>query len=197
MNTTPVLILASTSPRRRDLLQQIGVTYSVCPVEVREVPFPDEDPAVYVQRMSTAKADAARLVQPPTHLPILAADTEVILDRQILGKPRDYADACAMLAALSGRKHQVISVVTLYAQDRLSQAVSSTEILFNTLAKQEIETYCRTTEPYDKAGGYGIQGLGAVFVRSISGSYSGVVGLPLFETAQLLKQAGVRWGMAK
>jgi septum formation protein len=195
MSLPPVLILASTSPRRTALLEQIGVSHVVCPVAVQEIPYPDEAAGVYVQRMATAKAMQVHMPQ-FTHLPILAADTEVILDGKILGKPCDYEDACAMLRALSGRKHLVLTSIALRSGERSDQALSTTEITFNNLTPKEIAAYCRTAEPYDKAGGYGIQGLAAAFVSSISGSYSGVVGLPLFETAQLLTQADIDWRLA-
>jgi septum formation protein len=195
MSFTPVLILASTSPRRKALLEQIGIRHVVCPVAVQETPYPDEAAQTYVQRMAAEKAKQAS-VPGLAHLPVLAADTEVILDGKILGKPRDHEDACAMLHALSGRKHQVMTAIELCKRDERWQAVSCTEITFNSLTLKEIKAYCRTDEPYDKAGGYGIQGLAAAFVSSISGSYSGVVGLPLFETAQLLTQAGVQWSLA-
>jgi septum formation protein len=177
------------------LLNQIGIRHVICQVAVQETPYPNEAARVYVQRMATAKAMQARMPG-LTHLPVLAADTEVVLDGGVLGKPHGYDDACAMLRALSGRRHQVLTAIALRNQDQYSQSLSCTEITFNKLTSKEIEAYCRTEEPYDKAGGYGIQGLAAAFVSSISGSYSGVVGLPLFETAQLLTQAGVQWGFA-
>jgi septum formation protein len=196
MSSQPVLILASTSPRRTALLDQIGISHVVCPVAVQEIPYRNEDAQAYVERMAMAKAMQAYMPQ-WMHLPVLAADTEVTLDGRILGKPRNYEDACAMLRALSGRSHKVMTAIMLKMDDRHSQALSCTEITFNSLTTKEIEAYCRTEEPYDKAGGYGIQGLAAAFVSSITGSYSGVVGLPLFETAQLLTQAAVRWELAK
>ncbi|QFY42661.1 septum formation inhibitor Maf [Candidatus Methylospira mobilis] len=195
MSFPPVLILASTSPRRKALLEQIGVRHVVCPVAIDETPCPNEIASVYVQRMAADKAKAAHMPE-LMHVPVLAADTAVILNGNILGKPRDYDEACTMLQALSGCKHLVMTAIMLRAQDWQRQALSCTEITFNRLTSKEIEAYCRTDEPYDKAGGYGIQGMAAAFVSSISGSYSGVVGLPLFETAQLLTRAGVRWGLA-
>ena len=195
MSFPPDLILASTSPRRKALLEQIGVRHVVCPVAIDETPYSDEIARVYVQRMAAGKAMGVHIPE-LEHVPVLAADTAVILDGNILGKPRDYDEARTMLHALSGCRHQVMTAIMLRTQDGRHQALSCTEITFNRLATKEIEAYCRTDEPYDKAGGYGIQGMGAAFVSSISGSYSGVVGLPLFETAQLLTQAGVRWGLS-
>jgi septum formation protein len=183
------LILASASPRRRELLDQIGVRYSVKPVAIDETPLFNETSEAYVRRVATEKALlAARL-----HgggLPVLAADTSVIVDGEILGKPEHRDDALAMLCKLSGRTHKVYSAVSLRGA-RLWQALSITEVTFRDIGSDEMLAYWQSGEPRDKAGGYAIQGLGAIFVQSISGSFSGVVGLPLFETSALLQAAGI------
>ena len=185
------IILASASPRRKELLDQIRVQYKVYPVDIDETPLPDELPLDYVQRLAAEKSAACK-VQLNTELPVLAADTAVILGRVILGKPKDQADAEAMLTQLSGKTHQVYSAVSLRWREH-SQAVSITEVTFRRLTEREILNYWHTGEPVDKAGGYAIQGMGGVFVESIKGSFSGVVGLPLFETAELLSKQGIEF----
>lgn len=190
----PQLYLASQSPRRRELLQQLGLVPALIAADVDETPLPSEAAAVYVERLARAKAlagwravDAAGLAP----LPVLGADTSVVLDGEILGKPRDELDACAMLARLAGRTHQVLTGISLCTAQRQLAAVSRTEVTFGALDADRIARYCATGEPLDKAGGYGIQGAAAAFVARIEGSYSGVVGLPLFETAELLRQFGI------
>jgi septum formation protein len=183
------IILASASPRRKELLDQIRVRYKVYPVDIDETPLPDELPLDYVQRLAAEKSAACK-VQLNTELPVLAADTAVILGRVILGKPKDQADAEAMLTQLSGKTHQVYSAVSLRGRVH-SQAVSMTEVTFRCLTEREILDYWHSGEPVDKAGGYAIQGMGGVFVESIKGSFSGVVGLPLFETAELFSKQGI------
>lgn len=183
------LILASASPRRRDLLNQIGVRFRVYPVDVDETPLLNETPEAYVRRIANEKALlAARLKG--GDLPVLAADTTVIVDEEILGKPKDRNDALAMLRKLAGRTHQVYSAVALHGE-RHWQVLSITDVTFRDMDDEEIHAYWQSGEPHDKAGAYAIQGLGAIFVQSISGSFSGVVGLPLFETAALLQAAGI------
>lgn len=182
--------LASQSPRRRELLAQIGVGYRLLPVEVDEARRPGEAPDAYVERLARDKAAAGRAaVQrqglPP--LPVLGADTAVVVDRDILGKPADRAEARAMLRRLSGRSHRVLTGVGLCTGAALHTRISATEVWFRPLDDAEIDRYWDSGEPRDKAGAYGIQGLAAVFVERIDGSYSGVVGLPLFETAALLR----------
>ncbi len=186
---SPQIILASASPRREELLAQIMVTAFVHPVDLDETPLPDEKPLAYVQRLAAEKSAlcAATL---ETRLPVLAADTAVVIDDWIMGKPKNQEDGIAMLTRLSGRTHQVYTAVSLRGKQHW-QAVSITEVTFRKLAKHEIEAYWRTGEPADKAGCYAIQGLGGVFVESIKGSFSGVVGLPLFETAELLAKQGI------
>ncbi|MCF7964981.1 Maf family protein [Methylobacter sp. Wu8] len=186
---TVQIILASASPRRRELLDQIKVTYRINPVDLDETPLPNETPLDYVRRLAAEKS-AACVAQLGGSLPILAADTAVVLDGLIMGKPKDREDALAMLRQLSGKMHRVYSAVSLRGREH-GQAVSITEVRFRPLAESEIAAYWRSGEPADKAGSYAIQGLGGVFVESISGSFSGVVGLPLFETAELLSRQGI------
>ena len=183
------IILASASPRRKELLDQIKVTYKVHPVDLDETPLPNEMPLDYVQRLAAEKS-AACTAQLKTEIPVLAADTAVILGDVIMGKPKDQADALAMLTQLSGKTHQVYSAISLRGREH-SQAVSITEVTFRRLTEREILDYWHSGEPVDKAGSYAIQGMGGVFVESIKGSFSGVVGLPLFETAQLLSKQGI------
>ncbi len=183
------IILASASPRRKELLDQIKVTYTVHPVDLDETPLPDEAPLAYVQRLAAEKS-AACVAQLKTEIPVLAADTAVILGRVIMGKPKDQADALAMLTQLSGNTHQVYSAISLRGREH-SQAHSITEVTFRRLTQREILAYWHSGEPVDKAGSYAIQGMGGLFVESIKGSFSGVVGLPLFETAELLSKQGI------
>ncbi|MGH8401356.1 MAG: Maf family protein, partial [Gammaproteobacteria bacterium] len=180
------------SPRRAELLRQLGLKFEIVAVPVDENVLSDEAPEQYVRRLARAKAEAALRKFPDRPLaPLLAADTAVVVDGAILGKPRDRADGLAMLARLAGRRHQVLSALALWTPGGLDQALNSTEVHFRDIASAEAEAYWETGEPADKAGGYAIQGYGAVFVAKIIGSYSGVMGLPLFETSQLLLQAGV------
>ena len=190
MKNKPHLILASASPRRRELLEQINVRYKVCAVDIDETSLINELPLAYVERLAAEKS-AACLAQHPTTLPILAADTAVVLGDVIMGKPKDEQDALTMLRLLSGQTHQVYSAISLRGQIH-GQAVSMTDVTFRTLTDTEILAYWYSGEPLDKAGAYAIQGKAAVFVESIRGSFSGVVGLPLFETAQLLFQQGIK-----
>jgi len=183
------IILASASPRRKELLDQIKVTYKVHPVDLDETPLPDETPLDYVQRLAAEKS-AACVAQLKTEIPVLAADTAVVLGRVIMGKPKDQADALAMLTQLSGKTHQVYSAISLRGREH-SLAVSITEVTFRRLTEQEMLDYWCSGEPVDKAGSYAIQGMGGLFVESIKGSFSGVVGLPLFETAELLSKQGI------
>ena len=183
------IILASASPRRMELLDQIKVTYNVHPVDIDETPLPDEIPLDYVLRLAAEKS-AACLAQLNTKTPVLAADTAVILGCAIMGKPKDQDDALAMLAQLSGKTHEVYSAISLRGREH-SQAVSITEVTFRRLTEREMLYYWHSGEPVDKAGSYAIQGMGGMFVESIKGSFSGVVGLPLFETAELLSRQGI------
>ena len=183
------IILASASPRRKELLDQIKVTYVTCPVDLDETPLCNEAPLDYVQRLAAEKS-AVCLARLQTDVPVLAADTTVVLGSLIMGKPKDKIDALAMLAQLSGKTHHVYTAISLRGHEH-NQAVSVTEVTFRGLTDQEMLDYWDTGEPLDKAGGYAIQGRGGVFVESIKGSFSGVVGLPLFETAQLLAKQGI------
>lgn len=189
--SAPVLCLASASPRRRELLQQIGVPHTIVPAQIDESLRAGESAEEYVMRMARDKAariwsDARRL-----QLPVLAADTSVVLDGRVLGKPEDEGDAAAMLTALSDRAHIVLSAVVLQSGHGAHLRLSISTVRLRAVAAAEITAYWRSGEPQGKAGAYAIQGLGGVFVETISGSYSGVMGLPLFETAQLLAAAGI------
>jgi len=192
--TVPRIYLASQSPRRRELLEQIGVGYSVLSADIDESRLPGEAPASYVERLARGKAGAgwARVeTEALARLPVLGADTAVVVDGDILGKPADADAGRAMLARLSGRSHQVLTGVCLWGESGPRVAVSTTEVWFRALSGAEIAAYWACGEPRDKAGAYGIQGVAAVFVERIAGSYSGVVGLPLFETGTLLACYGI------
>lgn len=188
---TAQIILASASPRRQELLNQIKVRYQVVPVDIDETPFIGEAPENYVLRMAAEKSLACVQRMKPK-LPVLAADTTVVIGGKILGKPKDREDAMAMLSLLSGTTHLVYSAVSLRASEHW-QAVSKTEVTFKALTSVEMLAYWQSGEPVDKAGAYAIQGLGSLFVESINGSFSGVVGLPLFETAALLSKQGIEF----
>jgi len=184
-----MLYLASQSPRRRELLAQIGVAFETIDVDVPEMRAADESPRAYVERVARGKAraglDAAMRRDP--HAVVLGADTEVVLDDRVFGKPRDAADAAAMLRALSGRTHDVISVVCCASTTEERLATCTSAVTFAELDAGEIERYVATGEPFGKAGGYAIQGRAAALIDHLSGSYSGVMGLPLFETMRLLR----------
>jgi septum formation protein len=189
--STPLVCLASVSPRRHELLAQIGVPHSVVAADIDETAMPGEAPRDYVVRMARQKALTVR--QRGARLPVLAADTTVVLDNTIYGKPRDRDDGVAMLGRLSGRTHEVLTAVALASSHEVTLCLSVSTVRFRGLTPQECAAYWDTGEPRDKAGGYAIQGAAAVFVESLSGSYSGVMGLPLFETAELLRAAGVAY----
>ena len=185
------LVLASASPRRRQLLDQLGVRYSVDPADIDETRQAGESPAAYVERMAREKAQrVAARYRDPGHA-VLAADTTVHLDDEVLGKPVDHFDGLAMLARLSGRSHSVLTAVCLWGDDGSSVQLVETRVEFIQLTRELCEAYLATDEPWDKAGGYAIQGLAGAFVRRIEGSYSNVVGLPLCETRQLLVAQGI------
>jgi len=192
------IYLASASPRRRELLGQIGVAYRVLPAEIVETPLPGETPEGYVQRLAGEKAEKIWSTTAASEArPVLAADTTVVLDGRMLGKPRDLDEALEMLAALSGRAHHVLTGVALRSGQGLKTAIGSAEVRFRNTSEAERAAYCATDEPFDKAGAYGIQGRGAVFVEHLAGSFSAVVGLPLAETASLLASVGEpRWLVA-
>lgn len=188
------LVLASRSPRRHELLRQLGVRFEFLDLEIDEAPASGEAPAALVRRLAREKALAGR-TQSPRDLPVLGADTEVFLDGGILGKPGNHGAAVAMLQRLSGREHEVYSAVAL-TLDTTEVLLSVTRVRFRVLGAGEIESYCRSGEPFGKAGAYAIQGFAAAFIERIDGSYSGVMGLPLFETALLLGRCGVPMGRA-
>ena len=188
----PALLLASRSPRRADLLRTLGVEFRLIDVEVDETPGRHEAPDAYVRRLAREKARAGQAAAPAASPPVLAADTTVVLDGEILGKPLDDADARAMLARLAGRPHEVLTgVAVLDGRGLLVDTVVATRVRFRALTPAEIAAYVASGEPLDKAGAYGIQGLGGALVERIEGSYSNVVGLPLAETLALLDAAGV------
>lgn len=195
------IYLASKSPRRRELLRQIGIDFELLlsEKEVDESVLPNEGPLDYVARVTRAKLDSAQqtmILRQLPHRPLLSADTTVVVDDLILGKPADHDEAVRMITLLSGRTHQVLTSVavgvTLGVETEVWQIVQQSDVSFAPLTAEAIAAYCNTVEPYDKAGAYGIQGLASVFISNIVGSHSGIMGLPLFETAQLLQQAGVR-----
>lgn len=196
------IYLASRSSRRRELLKQIGVKHNVLlmretasrPADIDETPFSDESPADYVYRITHDKAEAgwSRLIQRNLPLsPVLAADTIVALDGCIFGKPKDAAHAEKMLSTLSGRTHQVLTAIALALQGNIKHRLSITTVRFREIGKREIRACIASGEAFDKAGAYAIQGMAAAFIVEIFGSYSGVVGLPLFETTQLLEESGI------
>lgn len=190
------LILASASPRRTQLLAQIGVAHEIMHAQLPERREPGESIADCVQRLAQSKARAVleRVSSTPGAL-VLGADTAVVIDGQMLGKPGDEREGLEMLARLSGRTHEVLSAVALVDAAGVRSALSISQVRLRRIAPAEAARYWASGEPCDKAGGYAIQGRGAVFVQTLQGSYSGVMGLPLFETAMLLEQAGVPlWG---
>ena len=187
------IVLASTSLRRSQLLHQIGVRHRIVGADIDETPQPGERPTDYVQRLAAAKARAvAARLEDRAEEPVLAADTTVVLDGRIFGKPADEMECLAMLAVLAGRTHAVLTAIALWHQGRLSQALDTSYVTFRAIGAQEGRRYWASGEPAGKAGGYAIQGFGAVFVARIEGSFSAVMGLPLFQTATLLDAAGVR-----
>jgi septum formation protein len=186
--------LASGSPRRRELLQQIGVPFRVVGMAVDETALPGEAPAAYVARLAAAKAEAGwERSRDEAEVPVLAADTVVVLDGRMLGKPADRQDAEGMLLELSGRTHEVFTAVALRTAGGVESRTSRSEVTFRAVTAAEARAYWETGEPCDKAGAYAIQGRAAVFVADLHGSYSGVMGLPLFETAELLREAGISY----
>lgn len=187
----PLILLASASPRRSALLTQIGVEHLVSPVGIDERIQPGEAPAQYVRRLAIAKAEAlwSRLKEQDRR-PVLGSDTSVALGNEILGKPADRADGLQMLQRLSARTHQVYTAVALRHAAGCESRLSVSDVTFRVLSRVEMEAYWRSGEPADKAGGYAIQGQAALFIERMAGSYSGIVGLPLFETAELLHMIG-------
>jgi septum formation protein len=189
---SPQLYLASRSPRRQELLRQVGLRFAVVTADVDERRAPGQAPAEYAVAMALAKARAGLQAVPvPGAPPVLGADTDVVVDGEILGKPADRAQAVAMLRRLAGRTHEVYSGVAVVQGGRAETAVSVTRVSFGPVTDADAQAYWDSGEPADKAGAYAIQGGGARFVKEIHGSYSGVVGLPLFETLALLRRFGV------
>lgn len=197
----PRIYLASRSPRRRELLAQIGVRFEMLMFrglpredpDVEETPLPGETPDAYVQRVTLAKAGAGMARVHQRRLiayPVLAADTTVEIDGNIIGKPEHEADAVDILRRLSGRTHRVLTAVALAEGERTEHLLNVNEVRFRALGNDEIRRYVSSGEPLDKAGAYGIQGRAAIFVEEIRGSYTGIMGLPLFETAMLLRRFG-------
>ena len=196
MGGAPQLILASASPRRRELLQQLGAPFRPEPASIDESRRPGEEPADYVQRMAMEKAAAVAARHSLREFAVLGADTSVIIDGDVLGKPADHFDGLAMLARLSGRRHTVMTAICLQGSWGRDSRLVCTEVEFVTLERGLCEAYLATDEPWDKAGAYGIQGLGGALVHTIEGSYSNVVGLPLCETWQLLAARGITTGLS-
>ena len=185
--TEHVILLASASPRRSELLRQVGVAHAVRPVDIDESVRPGEAPSAYVLRLAEAKAATLwQRLEPAARRPVLAADTTVALEGEIFGKPGSLAEARAMLGHLSGRTHEVHTAVAVLHAGGAAARLSSSTVSFRELTRAEIDWYWGTGEPVDKAGGYAVQGRAAAFISHISGSYSGIMGLPLFETWELL-----------
>jgi septum formation protein len=185
------LVLASASPRRHELLAQLGVRFRSTAAEIDEKRLAGEEAVSYAVRVATAKGRAVADLQSSAELPVLGADTVVTLDGYVLQKPADRAEGVEMLMQLAGREHHVISAVAVVHGGVLRTSVNRTAVRFSDITRDQANRYWDTGEPEDKAGGYAIQGLGAVFVAHIEGSYSAVMGLPLFETARLLAQCGL------
>lgn len=185
------LCLGSASPRRAELLRQIGVNFEVCIADIDETIHEHESPEEYVTRMAIEKAQRVWQMNrntPYADLPVLAADTAVVLGQQVMGKPVNREQGLEMLSALSGRTHEVLTAVSMLVGDRQASRLSRSRVTFSTLTEADISRYWETGEPSDKAGAYAIQGKAAVFIESLQGSYSGVMGLPLFEVGQLLDE---------
>lgn len=196
------IYLASKSPRRRELLRQAGIDFEILMlrndplrgVDITEDVIEAESPEDYVARVSMEKGAFAWNMVRTRHLtprPVLSADTTVTMNGIILGKPAGQAEAVAMLEQLSGRTHEVLTSIAVHYKDFAEQVTQVSQVRFATLTPAAIRAYCATSEPYDKAGGYGIQGMAALFVEHIEGSHSGIMGLPLFETAALLRKSGL------
>lgn len=185
------IVLASASPRRAQLLKQIQLVFTVAASDIDETQIETESAVDYVQRMALQKALVGQS-NSPANCAIIGADTVVCLDQRVLPKPQDEAEACASLMALSGRSHRVYTALSVLSQTHSLQAMSITEVVFRQIRPAEAQAYWASGEPLDKAGGYAIQGLGAGFVSSIKGSYSGVVGLPLYELMQLLAELEIQ-----
>lgn len=186
-----MIYLASNSPRRKELLQQMGVSFKVIPQYAEEVHQLNESPENYVSRLALDKARDGLSRQNNQAIPVLGSDTAVILNGAILGKPKDKTQAIDMLLSLSEQTHQVITAVALISEQKTEQIVSKTEVTFSRISRSVCEKYWYSGEPRDKAGSYAIQGRGALFISNINGSYSGVMGLPVYETSILLQRFGI------
>lgn len=181
------IVLASTSPRRRELLTQLGYDFSIVSPDIEEQKQASESPEQYVERLSLEKAQAGLALSKPNSV-VVGSDTVVVLDETVLEKPSDFSHSRSMLSSMSGRKHQVLTAVSVVSELKQASVVVTTDVWFKPLSEQEIEQYWQSGEPKDKAGSYGIQGLGGRFVTRIEGSYYAVMGLPLYETDQLLQE---------
>ena len=200
---THMIYLASKSPRRQELLNQIGIRFTVLDVPPQDIANADmvdetvlanENASNYVNRLSRDKANYAwqfLVLRNKPKYPVLTADTTVVLNNDILGKPKNKVDAFLMIERLSGKTHQVLTSVAIRKDDFIAQVLQTSRVTFASLSQEEIMSYIGTGEPYDKAGGYGIQGVAGKFIKYIEGSYSGIMGLPLYETNELLKKAGI------
>ncbi len=192
MTPAPDIYLASASPRRRELLDQIGISFETLAVTVEECRGGGETPDAYVQRVALATAQTGwAVLGTRVPRPVLGADTEVVIDGEVLGKPQDRNHGLAMLARLSGRTHEVLSAVAVVAGGRVLTRLSRSTVSFRVLTAEQCAVYWATGEPLGKAGGYAIQGRGALFVSDLHGSYSGVMGLPLYEIGELLCELGI------
>lgn len=185
--------LASASPRRQALLQQAGIRFKVILPEIEEVKHPGESAEVFVMRVARDKARAGRelvIKEGRPAAPVLAADTCIVLDKEIIGKPGDREEGIRILTSLAGRSHGVLTAVVLMEEGKSQQALSRSRVVFGPMSEKEIEDYWESGEPIDKAGAYAIQGKAAVFIERIEGSYTGIVGLPLFEVVNMIKKIG-------
>lgn len=188
--TEPLIILASGSPRRHELLLQLGVEHEIMAVDINESCLTAESPDECVERLALEKARAALALSGQAL--VIGSDTMVVVDDNILGKPRDRVDGLQMLECLSGRAHEVLTAVAVITTERELSCVQRSKVVFRQLSAAEMAAYWQTGEPSDKAGGYAIQGIAAQFVEYLEGSYSGVMGLPLYETAELLREFDIR-----
>ncbi|MEP0355181.1 MAG: Maf family protein [Paraglaciecola sp.] len=192
MLSQPTLILASQSPRRAELLKQIQIPFIQRPVNIDETPTKDEKPELYVLRMALEKAKASLQISESKDV-VLGSDTVIAIDGEIFGKPKDQADSMRMLSILSDNTHQVLTAIAIVTATQHKHLVVSTQVTFGSLSQKQIKQYWQTGEPKDKAGSYAIQGLGGQFVKHIQGSYSAVVGLPLYQTKTLLAELGITY----
>ena len=192
MTKHPQIYLASGSPRRQELLHQMGVSFIVIPQFVKEVHKPGESPEEFVTRLAVQKAADGLSRQTNRRIPVLGSDTAVVLDGKILGKPGSREQAIEMLLSLSAHTHQVMTAVALKNEQKTEVVISVSEVSFSKLSREMCENYWHTGEPADKAGSYGIQGKGALFISNINGSYSAVMGLPIFEAGTILNKFGIK-----